>query len=895
MNWRRFFRRDDEDSDLRSELDSFVEHATDEFIARGMDAQAARDAARRKLGSMTRVCEEVYRMNTVAFLEETLRNVRFSVRALRKSPAFAMAAILTVAIGIGANTAVFSVVDGVLLKPLAYREPDRLVSIQHVAPGLGGVTNESGLRLSSGMYFTYSEQNRSFENIGVWSPSRVSVSSVGDPEQVLSIAVSQGVLEALGVPPELGHWFSSDDQKPGAAPTILLSHAYWQQRFGGETNVIGRTVMVDSQPRQVVGVMPKSFRIADLPAAIITPLQLDRAHAELSGFHFDSIGRLKPGVSLESAQADIARLIPIYLHSWDSNAGALRVFGSWRIAPNLRPLSETIVGNVGDVLWVVMGTLSVVMLIVCANVANLMLVHLEGRRQEFAVRAALGAGRARLLRELLAESSVLVFAGALFGTGFAFAGVGLLQWIAPANLPRLSEIAVDGRAAIFTLVIAALSVLLLGLISAWRYGGQLSLRSGGRTSSAGPEQQRARNTLLVVQVSLALVLLISSGLMIRTFQNMRKVNVGFTGAAQLETVRIAVPAALEQNAERVARMEQDIRDRLASIPGVTDVGFADAVPMDGASANWDGVFAEGQEISTDAYPPARLFRNASPGYFKSMGTRLIAGRDFTWNDLYSGRKCMIISENLAREYWNSAGAAIGKRINARLPSLGLPWYEVIGVVEDVRIAGANEAAPPVVYWPTYFSIYWLPQDVRVAIRDPVFVIRSARAGTQSFAEEVRKSIWFVNGNLAIADTLTMEQIAGRSMARTFFALVMLAIAGAMALLLGIIGIYGVVAYAVTQRRREIGIRLALGAKPADVKSMFLRQGVVLSAIGCGVGFAGATGLARLMRSLLFGVTPLDPITYLVTPVVLLIAAALASYLPARRAAAMDPAETLRAE
>ena len=906
MTWRRFFRRNDADSDLRSELASYLEHATEEFIARGMNPQAARAAAHRKLGNTTQVREEVYRMNTIPFLEETARNVRFSARALRKSPAFAAAAILTIAIGIGANTAVFSVVDGVLLKPLAYREPERLVSIKHVAPGLGGVTAETGLRLSTGMYFTYSEQNRSFEKMGVWTSSLVSVSGAGDPEQVPSIAVSPGTLEALGVPPELGRWFSADDQKPGAAPTILLSHGYWQQRFGGEADVIGRTVMVDSRPRQVIGVMPKSFRIVDLPAAIIAPLQLDRTRAELSGFFLNSIGRLKPGVSLDQAQADIARLIPIWMHSWDSNANAIQVFGSWRIAPNLRPLHETIVGNVGDVLWVVMGTLGAVMLIACANVANLFLVHLEGRHQELAVRAALGAGRGRLLRELLAESGVLVSAGALLGLGLAFMGVWLLQWIAPANLPRLSEIAVDGRAAAFALAIAAISVLLLGLIPAWRYGGQLSLRGGGRTVSAGPKQQKARSALVVVQVSLALVLLISSGLMIRTFQNMREAKPGFTGAAQLQTVRVAMPQALEpvedwrraqewahkQDAERVARMEQDIRDRIAAIPGVTEVGFAEAVPMDGGHLNWDGVFAESQTIPPGTYPPSRVFRNTAPGFFKSMGTRLLAGRDYTWDDLYSGNKLVIVSESLAREFWGNPAAGIGKRVSVR--STG-PWFEVIGVVEDVRITGANERAPAVVYWPSYFSLPWLPQDVRVAIREPVFVIRSSRAGTQALAEDVRRAIWSVNGNLAIADMLTMEQIAGRSMARTSFALVMLAIAGGMALLLGIIGIYGVVAYTVAQRRREVGIRLALGAEPATVRRMFLRQGMALSTVGCAVGLAGAMAVSSLMKSLLFGVTPLDSITYAVMPVVLLVASLVAGYFPARRAAAVDPAETLSAE
>jgi predicted permease len=382
---------------------------------------------------------------------------------------------------------------------------------------------------------------------------------------------------------------------------------------------------------------------------------------------------------------------------------------------------------------------------------------------------------------------------------------------------------------------------------------------------------------------------------------------GFTRAAHIQTARVAIPQALtrgpiedwrraagwaQEDAERVARMEQDIRDRLAAVPGVTEVGFAEAVPMDGGQPNWDGVFKEGQTIPPGAYPPSRVFRNIAPGFFKSMGTRLVAGRDYTWEDLYAGSKRVILSENLAREFWGNPATAIGKRISVR--SAG-PWFEVIGVVEDVRITGANEKAPAVVYWPTYFTLPWLPKDVREAIRGPVFVIRSSRAGTQALAEDVRRAIWSVNGNLAIADMLTMEQIAGRSMARTSFALVMLSIAGGMALLLGIIGIYGVVAYTVAQRRREVGIRLALGAEPAVVKRMFLRQGVILTAIGCGVGLAGATTVSSLMKSLLFGVAPLDPITYAVMPVVLLMAALLACYLPARKAAAVNPAESLRAE
>ena len=882
------FRRRELVQRVDEELQFHLRMQVEEDARRGFDPRDAR----RKLGNLTHVSEEVYRMNTIAFLEETARNVRFSMRILRKNPGFAAAAIITLAIGIGANTAVFSVVDGVLLKPLAYPEPERLVSISHFAPGFGGIVDQTGLRLSTGMYFTYLRENHSFENMGVWNSSMVAVSGASEPEQVLAIGVSAGTLEALSVPPMLGHWFSAQEQKPGAPQTVLLTHSYWQQRFGGDPAVIGRTLSVDSRPRQVIGVMPKEFRMADLPASIITPMQLDEARAEAAGFNLESIGRLKPGISLDQASADMARMIPIWIHFRNAAPIAVQVFSSWRVSPHLRPLRETIVGNVGQVLWLVMGTLGAVMLIACANVVNLLLVHIEGRHQELSVRAALGAGRARLLHELLTESGVLVSVGALLGLGFASAGVRLLERIAPANLPRLTEIAVDRRAAGFALAVAAISTLLLGLAAAWRQGGRLSLRGGGRTSSAGPERQRARDILVVAQVSLALVLLISSGLMIRTFQNMRTAELGFTGAAQIQTVRLVVPPALVQDTERVTRMQQDIRDRLAAVPGVTDVGFSSAVPLEGAQPNWDGIFAEGQTISPDAYPPARMFRNVAPGFFKAMGTRVIAGRDYAWDDLYGGSKRVLVSENLAREFWGSPAAAIGKRVSTRPES---PRFEVIGVVEDVRISGPNQPAPAVVYWPSYYTLPFLAQDVRIAIRSAVFVIRSPRAGTQSLAEDIRKAIWSVNGNLALANMLTMEQIAGRSRGRTSFALVMLAIAGGMALLLGIVGIYGVLAYAVAQRRKEVGIRLALGAEPAAVQRMFLRQGLFLSLTGCALGIGGAVVLSRLMRFLLFGVTPLDPMTYVVMPVVLLLAALAACYLPARRAAAVDPMEALSAE
>jgi predicted permease len=898
MNWRRFFQRDRADAEQRLELESYVDIATEEFIARGMEPHDAREAARRKLGNITQIREEVYRMNTLGYLEDFARHVRFTLRTLANNKSFAAIAILTLAIGIGANTAVFSVINSVLLRPLPYPDADRLVSIAHTAPKVEGLSSLGGELLSSrSMYFTYAEQNRSFEAVGIWSPTTVAVTGIGEPEQADTIVVSPGVLEALKVAPEFGHWFTASDQAADSPGTVLLSQGYWQQRFGGDRNVLGRTILLDGFPSRIIGVMPAGFRIADTPMQVIMPLRLDRAKVFLAGFGFNTIARLRRDVTLEQANADIGRLIPIWMHSWPSLIGgaspdlrAIEVYEGWKIGPKVRPLRETVVGNVGEVLWVIMGTLAAVMLIACANVANLLLVHVESRRQELAVRSALGAGWGRIVRELLLESALLSSMGAMLGLGFAYMGLQFLARSGLRNLPRLSEISLDAGALAFTAVVAALSALFFGLVPAWKYASRLSLRIESRTMSAGRERHRTRNALVVVQVGLALVLLICSGLMIRTFQNLRSVDPGFAGAEQIQTVRMAVPRLLMPEAEKVARMTTEIQEKLAALPGVESVGFASAVPMDNSSPDWDGIFAEGHTFA-GSYPPMRTFRFAGPQFFSTMMTKVVAGREYTWDDLYNQRQYIIVSENLAREFWGSAGNAIGNRLRA---NPNAPWREVIGVAQDIRHAGMQQPAPATVYWPSFGPPIYPTAPTFIA-RAPVFVIRSSRANTQAFTDEIRRTIWSVNPNIPIANIETQSQIVTRSMARTSFTLVMLAIAGAMALVLGVIGIYGVLSYTVAQRRREAGIRIALGAAPAAVSAMFVRQGVKLSAIGIAAGLIAAAGLTRWMSALLFGVAAVDPVTYAATAALLLVAAAAACYNPARRAAAVDPAETMRGE
>lgn len=843
-------------------------------------------------------------MNTIVFLDTLVRDIRYGVRALRHNPMFTAVALLTLAIGIGANTAVFSVVNCVLLKPLHYPHAEELVALRQLAPGAAGLASFSeGLPLSPSMYFTYSEHNRTFQSMGVWSPSSASVTGLAEPEQVRVVAVSDGVLQALAVPPALGRWLAAADQIPGApepgsfsgrSTTALLSYGYWQRRFGGDRSAIGRNITVDSLPREIVGVMPQGFRIVNTDFDLIAPLAFIRNNLPMAGFGFQGVARLKPGVALTQANADLARLLPVWMDSWSNGPGTdSHFYENWRITPAIRPLKQEVVGGVSDVLWVVMATIGLVMLIACANVTNLLLVRAEVRRQELALRSALGAGTARIIGALLVESMTLGLMGGVLAIGVAECGLRLLVAIGPGNLPRLGEISLDPRALGFTLVLSLLSGLLFGLIPALKYAGpgiSAALRSAGRGASISRERHRARNLLVVAQVAMAMVLLVSAGLMIRTFQALRTVEPGFTHAEHLQTMRISIPASLVAEPQRVIRIQNDIADRLAAIPGVTSAGFASQMPMEGFVTNWDAVFAEDQ-TPTGAIPPMRLFKYVSPGFFQTAGTRMMAGRELTWIDVYDQRPVAMVSANLARELWGSPSAAIGKRLR-EFP--GTPWKEVIGVVEDVHENGVEKKAPETVFWPTFTTNLFGPSPLD-ALRTVTFAVRSDRTGTQGFLNQVRQAVWSVNSSLPVASERTMQDIYDESMTRTSFTLVMLGIAGAMALLLGIIGIYGVIAYAVSQRRREIGIRLALGAPQSELKRMFMRYALTLTGIGVAIGLVAAASLTRLMSSLLFGIAPMDPLTYAAVPVVLLSAALLASYLPARRAAAVDPVETLKAE
>ncbi len=897
MNWLPdIFRRRRIYVDLAEEMRLHLEERTEQLLSEGMSRQEAEQSARRAFGNLTLLEERSREAWQMPFVESLGSDLKLVFRRLGKSPGFAATVILTLAIGIGANTAVFSVVNSILFRPLPYPDAEQLVAVRLNAPGAAGLADFSnGLRLSSSMYFTFAEQNRTFQSFGVWNTGTANVTGVDQPHEVRTAWISDGVLPALRVPPVLGRWLLPADQDPHGAKAVMLSYGYWERRFGGDRSVIGRSIAIDAQPREIVGVMPKGFELVNADFDVITPFAFDRNKQQLAGFGLQGIARLKTGIPIAQANADLKRMLPIWEDSWPSGVPGFNAHfyqETWRIAPAIRPLKQDVIGNIGSVLWLVMGTIGVVMLIACTNVANLLLVRADGRRQELAIRAALGAGRGRIAWELLLESVALGLIGGVLGIGVAYEGLRLLEAIGPANLPRLGEISLDSRSLWFTLTLSLLSGLLFGSIPILRYAGRrapVALRGAGRTASISRERQRSRDLLVVAQVAMAMVLLVSAMLMIRTFQALRTVAPGFTQAEHLQTMRISIPASLIADPQLVTRTQNNIVDKLAAIPGATSVGFADVMPMEGIQSNWNGIKFEGKNLGGDSL--LRLFRYISPGFFHTSGTRIVAGRELTWTDIYGRRPVAIVSENLARESWGSPSAALGKRLREFDDA---PWSEVVGIVEDVHVNGVQEKAPAIVYWPTMADGIYGPHTFD-ATRSATFVVRSDRAGTEAFLSEIQQAVWSVNSSLPLASVRTMQEIYSQSLARTSFTLVMLGIAGAMAFVLGIIGIYGVISYAVSQRTREIGIRLALGEQKGRLKWMFVRSGLVLTGTGVAIGLAAATGLMRLMKSLLFGVSPLDPFTYILVLAVLAGAAMLASYLPARRAAAVNPVEALRAE
>jgi predicted permease len=887
------FRRRDAESDLDTEVQSYFEILVAREVQNGVPLEEARRLIRVRFEAPERVKEKVREAHTGAGAASVVRDVKYAVRQLSRNPGFTVVVIFTLALGVGATTAIFSVVNGVILKPLPYPDSERLVEVKLSLPD---ATNPNW-GLSRADYFVFREQNRTFQDIGLYTVGTnsavdsVNVTGLGQPEHVPAQSITASVLSILGVTPLLGRSFTQVDDETSSANTVMLTYGYWRNKFGGDRSVLGKTLDIDGTPRVIIGVLPRQFSFLDkTKLAMLLPMKLSRAETQLGDYDLGAIARLKPGASLEQANADIARMIPIIFRTFPAPSGAaVQDFENLRLIPNIHPLKQEVVGDIAKTLSVLMGGIGLVLLIACANVANLLLLRTDGRQQELAIRSALGASRSRIAAALFCESLILGVVGGLLGLGLAYGAVQILIATDPVGLPRIHEIGIDGKIMMFTLFVSLATSFLFGCVPVFKYAGPgiaIRLREGGRSLSESRDRHRSRGVLVIVQVALALVLLIGSGLMMRTFYALTKVSPGFTGPSEIQTFRVYIPDSQIKDSVQVSQIEEAMSNKLQDLPGVSSVGMSADLPMDGG-ADLEGVFVRDRVYSSNETPLCR-YDYVAPGFLKTLGTPLVAGREFTWSEIYNKVPVAMVSEQFARDYWHDPSSAIGKQIGGGPKS---PWREVVGVVGDLHQNGVDKEAPASVYLPVLASFF----GGDYVSRDVAFIIRSPRAGSEGLMSEVQRAVWSVDSSLPLADVYTLDYYYTKSMARTSFMLVMLSLAGAMALLLGIVGLYGVIAYSVSQRTHELGIRMALGAQKRDVLELVLVQGMSLTLIGMSIGIAAAFALTHFLSSLLYGVKPTDPLTFGAVSFILACAALLACYFPAKRAAKVDPIVALRYE
>ena len=815
------------------------------------------------------------------------------LRRLSRAPVFTAVTLVILAVGIGATTAIFSVVNSVLLRPLPYSHPEELVEIRATAPGL----RIEVITIPPVAYFAFRGENHVFQDVGLYDPGMnndgqsVSITGLDEPMRVPALPVTANVLSILRITPLSGRFFTQEDDLPDSADTAVLTYGFWRSQFGGRS-VIGKSIDVNGKAHTIIGVLPQSFRFLDSTGlALLLPMKLKHEGPTLNDWNYVGIARLKPGMTPAEANADVARMLDILGRRIHPDPAGFKRWSQARIGPRVRSLKQAVIGDVGKVLWIVMAGVGLLLVIACANLANLLLVRAEGRKEEMAIRAALGASSRRIAKEFFSESLVLAVLGGLLGLGLAYGALRILIAVAPAGLPRMNEIGIDGRAILFTLAVSVAALLLFGSAPALQYAGAGlggGLREGGRSMSESRARKRWRSLLVIVQVALALVLLVSSGLMVRTFRALTRVNPGFVAPSEVQTFRVDIPDTMVKNPMDVTRLQEEIAHKLEAIPGVSSVGISRNLPMDHTA--WTGpMMIEGRVYAPGENPPRARFGFLSPGFLKTLGTPLVAGREFTWNDIYNEPPVIMVSENFARQYWANPADALGKKVREVKE-----WREIIGVVGDVRQDGVDKEAPITVYWPILtFEIEGNPAEgVR---RRVAFAMRSQRTGQESFSKEMRSAVRAVAPNLPLFDVYTLNYYYGRSMAHTSFMLMILAVAAGMALLVGAVGLHGVIAYSVVLRRREIGIRMALGAQRHDALRLVVGDGLILTFVGIAIGIGAALGLTRFLSTLLYGVKAADPLTFAAVSFFLVAVAFFASYAPGRAAAKVDPATTLRNE
>jgi predicted permease len=826
-----------------------------------------------------------------------LERLRLASRRLLRAPAFTAAAVLTLALGIGATTAVFSLVNGVLLQPLPYDDADRLVDLSHTL-AISGITR---VDQSDATYLHYRNANRVFSGVGAYRATSVNLGGLagtadaGLPQRSTAARVSAGTFGVLRVAPLQGRVFAESDDLPGATPVVLIGERLWERNYGADPRIVGHRVEIDGVAREIVGIMPERFRFPDGATELWLPIGIDPANTASAAFDYRGIARLRDGISLAVATADLRRLLPDVPVAFP---GRLTTEGIrlTQMRPVVRPLRDVVVGDVGPVLWVILGAVGFLLLVACANVANLFLVRAEERQQELAVRRALGAGNTAVVMEFLSEAVIIALIGGGFGLALAAAGMGVLRSLEAAiDIPRLDEVGIDLTVLAAVAGVILLSALLVSALPAARSAAltvSSLLSETGRSATAGRRRHRTRQALVVAQVALALTLLAGAGLMARSFARLRSVEPGFD-AAGVHTFRAAFPAAAYPESHDLSPLIMRALDELAALPGVEAAGVTTKLPLDPEARRDTAIFVEDRPLQPGTMPNIHQVSYASPGYFRALGVPLLEGRVFDRPDPGRVRREVIVSRALAVRYWSGGTGAVGRRV--RLTPLGA-WYTVIGVTGDVRGTGLEEPPDEMIYLPlittprdlesdTVARASWTPRELAFVVRG-----RSTVSATSASAESVMRR---VAPDIPLYRPRALGEVVDGAAARTAFTLFLLGIASAVALSLGAIGIYGVISYVVSMRTREIAVRLALGAQPAEVRRMVSRQALRVAAIGIALGLAGAVAVTRLLAALLFGVSPTDPPTLLGAAALLAVVALVASWLPARRAAGVDPAEALR--
>jgi len=821
-----------------------------------------------------------------------LATLRFALRRLARAPGFTAAAVLTLTLGIGGTVAVFTLVNGVLLRPLPYRQPEQLVDLSHTLT-LSGI---SRIEQSDATYLLYRRDNRVFTDVGAYRAAAVNLGGVAGgvaAERVSATLVTAGVFNVLAVAAERGRVLTDDDTRPGAPAAVVLSRGLWERRFAGDPGMIGERVTIDGTEREIVGVMPASFRFPTGDSELWLPIVIDPARMKTAAFDFRGIARLRDGVPAATATAELTRLLPRVPEVFP---GRLTLAGIKQIKmqPVVLSQRDAVVGDVGRALWIVLGGVGALLLIACANVANLFLARAEARQRELVVRRALGAGRGALLADFVAEGAIVATVGAVLGLAGAAGGSRILQTLgAPATstIPRLAEVGVDGVVLVVTAGLAALAALVVSAMPVARLDAtSLSAALLTRGAIGGRVRQRARRGLVIAQVALALVLLVGAGLFAQSFARLRSLDPGFKPDHALAW-RVSLPAVTYPAAGDAASMLVRAIDAVSALPGVEAVGVATKLPLDPEARQDSAVFVANHPLPMSGIPNIHEIVFATPGYFAAMGIPLVAGRNFERPDPAglpaNGPPEVIVSEAFASRYWPGQ-VAIGKRLRMNPTD---PWHTVVGVVGSMRDVALDQPPGQVVYAPlvtmTVVRRPWVPHDV-------AFVARSTGDASR-LTTPVRNAIAALDPALPLYRLTPVSTLQARSTARTTFTLFLLGVAAVVATVIGALGIYGVISYLVSLRTREIGVRIALGAQSADVRRLVAGQALVDALVGVGLGLAGAVVVTRALSALLFGVRPTDPATLAAASVLLLGTALLASWLPARRAAMLDPAKALREE